>query len=74
MMKMCTCCESVFTEEMWQQLQFVGVQETEDETGQFIFILELRNCPCGSTIGLEEKVDKITPYYDRPSMHYLESQ
>jgi hypothetical protein len=37
-------CGRVHTQEGWKQLPFVGVMHED--------CLELRNCPCGSTIAL----------------------
>jgi hypothetical protein len=47
-------CGTTYTEEEWDTLHFIGLQETKDET--HVFILELRNCiKCHSTIGIETK-------------------
>lgn len=46
--KMCRCCGVAYDAETWRALQYVGAQDDGD--GGF---LELRNCPCGSTLSLE---------------------
>lgn len=43
-------CGRTFTKAQWEELPYVGVQPTYDERGS---MLELRNCPCGSTIAVE---------------------
>lgn len=50
-----TCgCGQQFTFLEWKNLQLVGHQHVaEDEHGPALSI-ELRNCPCGSTIAIEE--------------------
>lgn len=48
-------CGRTFTREGWDRLEFVGRQHVpEDEFGPEISI-ELRNCPCGSTIAIDCK-------------------
>lgn len=53
MSKKCSCCGKEHDAASWKGLKYVGVMETEDETGKYT--LELRNCSCGSTIGIETK-------------------
>lgn len=48
--KRCACGRA-FTRADWEQLEFVGVQETDDEDAHYR--TEMRNCPCGSTIAVE---------------------
>lgn len=53
-MKTCHCCDSTYDADGWAALPCIGYQFTEDETGRYC--MELRNCPCGSTIGIEVKL------------------
>lgn len=50
-MKECACGRS-FTEDEWLLLPFVGKSGTDDGDPDPI-VIELRNCPCGSTIAIE---------------------
>jgi hypothetical protein len=50
--KRCTCCAATYSAAAWALLPFVGNQEAETEDG-WPAVLELRNCPCGSTLGIE---------------------
>jgi hypothetical protein len=51
--KACSCGK-VYSEASWKELQFVGLQPTEDDDGN-AFNLDLRNCRvCGSTIACTE--------------------
>jgi hypothetical protein len=50
--KRCTCCAATYSAPAWALLPFVGNQEAETEDG-WPAVLELRNCPCGSTLGIE---------------------
>ena len=52
-------CGRVFSAHEWETLQFVGKMIDEVET------LEMRNCPCGSTIAVQS-VDEHAPT-QRPS-------
>jgi hypothetical protein len=52
--KTCPSCQRDFTERAWCLLPSVGAVTSEDETGTYH--LEMRNCPCGSTIGIETQV------------------
>jgi hypothetical protein len=49
-------CGRCFTRAQWRELQYVGAQADDVET------LELRNCPCGSTIAVvvEQAVVLVT--------------
>lgn len=49
--KVCTKCEVSYTMEEFDALQYVGAQDAFDKQGRCE--LELRNCPCGSTIAIE---------------------
>jgi hypothetical protein len=55
MVKRCGCGRC-FTRAQWRELQYVGAQVDDIET------LELRNCPCGSTIAVvvEQAVVLVT--------------
>jgi hypothetical protein len=55
-MKTCTCCKTTFTVAGWRDLPLVGVQVTKDEQGTYR--LEMRNCPCGSTLAIEVPVKR----------------
>lgn len=46
--KQCPCCGSAFTHAEWKALEFVGIQSFDGDPEE----LELRNCPCGSTIAV----------------------
>ena len=48
--KTCGCGRS-YTRAEWEKLHFVGVQETESSRTRYR--LEMRNCICRSTIGVE---------------------
>jgi hypothetical protein len=45
----CGKCKTVYTLPTWLELPCIGVQPMTD--GQKPDKLELRNCPCGSTLG-----------------------
>jgi hypothetical protein len=45
--KSCGCCERQYTRPQWRSLKYIGVQDVGD--GEY---LELRNCSCGSTLGM----------------------
>lgn len=48
-------CGAVYpTRAEWDALPFGGEQITADETGTYR--LEMRHCPCGSTLGIEERI------------------
>ncbi len=49
--KTCSCCGIKHSKESWEELKHIGDQLTEDETGKYR--LELRNCHCGTTLGIE---------------------
>lgn len=55
-MKTCTCCKKTHSHEEWLKLPFVGSMLTGDETGTYS--LEMRNCSCGSTLGIETKCEE----------------
>jgi hypothetical protein len=46
--KTCGSCGALYREDEWKLLPFVGNQD-----GGEGYVVELRNCPCGSTIGIE---------------------
>jgi hypothetical protein len=52
--KRCACCERLHTAADWAALAFIGDVLSEDESGRYC--LELRNCQCGSTLGIESLV------------------
>jgi len=52
--KVCPCCVRAFTAADWARLPLLGDMLSEDETGTYR--LELRNCSCGSTLAVEEKL------------------
>lgn len=52
--KVCTCCKAQYTATQWAELPLKGIQVSDDETG--VYELALKNCACGSTIGIETKV------------------
>jgi hypothetical protein len=47
--KRCTKCFHLYTFKQWHRLPYVGLMEDE-ECGE---VLELRNCPCGTTLAIE---------------------
>lgn len=49
--KTCPRCGKKFTEKEWNQLQDLGTHV--DEEDGIRYLLNIRNCPCGSTIGIE---------------------
>lgn len=60
-----TCgCGREYTAAGWQALPIKGYLLTEDDEGQYE--LEMRNCPCGSTIAVEEKLSNPQPYPAAP--------
>ena len=46
--KTCSCCSRLITEEEWERLAYVGIQQGTDEIPD----LELRNCSCHSTLAI----------------------
>jgi hypothetical protein len=51
--KVCGCCRhSYATEGDWQTVPMCGVQDFPEDNIR----LELRNCPCGSTIAIEKEL------------------
>jgi hypothetical protein len=50
-LKECSCCATLYTCEEWQALALVGPMD--DGAGG---VLELRNCPCGTTMAVHTKV------------------
>lgn len=51
----CTKCGRQHDPRQWQELKFVGNQPVEaDEEGP-AYVLEMRNCPCGSTLAIDLK-------------------
>jgi hypothetical protein len=51
--KQCPNCQTVYTKETWAKLKYVG--EQEDGEGE---VLELRNCPCTSTISIDISAER----------------
>ncbi len=51
LIKTCTTCDTTYGLEEWTALPFLGYQKSEDD--EFEYCLEMRNCTCGSTLGLE---------------------
>lgn len=64
--KLCRCCKTLHTAEAWSGLLYVGLQtwdppvtSTKADVAPSAFAdeelapLELRNCTCGSTLGIE---------------------
>lgn len=49
--KRCSLCRKRYTRSEWCSLPSVGVLYSEDE--KYTYRLELRNCVCRSTIGIE---------------------
>ena len=47
----CTCCNRTFTHAEWDRLVLIGGMDANDRHNP-LKVLELRNCPCGSTISL----------------------
>lgn len=58
-MKTCGCGRTHSAEE-WEQLKKVGLVGAY-ATGGRIKVVELRNCQCGSTIGVEVDLRPATP-------------
>ena len=46
MNKKCNKCKTEYSPEEWKNLRYIGTQEGFDD----IPAMELRNCPCGSTL------------------------
>lgn len=63
MIKQCGCGRS-FTEETWRALDYCGRMDLgeEDEPA-----LELRNCPCGSTLAIREERAERNPRSETPA-------
>lgn len=58
-----TCsCKRTFTQEQWDALPYVGKMIEDDPP-----VLELRNCPCGSTRAVE------IPMTNRESPHFIKA-
>lgn len=53
--KTCSSCQRDFTTAQWADLKQIGVQRFDDPE---IAPLDLRNCPCGTTLALEIKGDR----------------
>ena len=52
-MKRCSCCEVSYTKAQWERLPLVGHQPIPaGEHYEPPFTLELRNCPCGTTLAV----------------------
>jgi hypothetical protein len=56
-MGMTSCCtieshEAMKSPTTWPTLLLIGIQKIEDEHGNPDGELELRNCPCGSTLAI----------------------
>jgi len=51
-MKRCRKCGTAHSREAWAALRYVGLQDLSE--GE---VMELRHCPCGSTIGIEVQAD-----------------
>lgn len=67
--KTCTTCGREFTAEQWAALPTKGHQPSEDETG--FYDLELKDCTCGSTIGVETKLPAIDADERKAAEHLL---
>lgn len=50
--KACRCCPRTYTAATWLALPFVGIQDA-GEFGRLV----LRNCVCGSTLAVEQRID-----------------
>lgn len=50
--KVCRCCEASHSEADWNALQLKGYSGRWQSNGTG-FAVELRNCACGSTLGIE---------------------
>lgn len=49
-------CGCKYNKEQWKTLDYVGpIEHPKDETGPAVS-LELRNCPCGSTISADKTI------------------
>lgn len=65
--KQCGCGAVFPTAALFRELTFVGYQLDEGDDG---FVLELRNCDCGSTIAVElrgpdcERARTVKPIYE----------
>ena len=56
--KVCRCCWREYSRPAWEDLLEVGTQPDEvDALGQE-WALELRNCPCGSTLAMRIPVQR----------------
>jgi hypothetical protein len=47
--KRCTCCDRPYTEHGWKLLPKIGMHR------DWVEELELRNCPCGSTLAVVKR-------------------
>lgn len=52
--KVCGCCGRAHRFEQWLRLPEVGRQpDVDPDTFEVFGVLELRNCPCGSTLAVD---------------------
>lgn len=54
-LKVCECCQRGYTDAAWEHLPKRGQQVVSSLEGESGFILDLRNCFCGSTLAVEVK-------------------
>lgn len=52
----CRCCETQYTAATWSKLSKCGYVGAYRARGQ-MYAVELRNCACGSTLGVEVELD-----------------
>jgi hypothetical protein len=50
-MKSCNVCKSSYCSHAWAELPLIGIQLSDEDGVRYS--LELRNCTCGSTLGIE---------------------
>lgn len=46
----CNCCNKKYTNSQFNTLKSLGIQEFPSDGHDEILYMEMRNCPCGSTI------------------------
>lgn len=56
--KLCACCHRAYTLDQWEDLPEVGTQSDEVDASGQEWALELRNCPCGSTLAVRIPVQR----------------
>jgi hypothetical protein len=56
--KRCTVCGRVFSKGSWAELECKGNQSDP------CAVLELRNCPCGSTLGVVVAIHDLPEYLE----------